>query len=227
MSTLHVVRVFTDPGGEFGNPLGVFLRGGEVPEHRRLSVAADLGYSETVFVDDIERARLRIFTPTGELPLAGHPLVGTAWVLAYAGSPASVLRPPAGDVPTWTDGEVTWFRADRDSAPPWQLCQLDDAGTVAGMRSPPGEEHDFTQFWAWQDRASGSIRARVFAPRVGVPEDEATGSAAMCLAHQLRQAIVIHQGEGSVIHARPGSPEGTVEVGGRTVLDEIRDYQPH
>jgi hypothetical protein len=63
MPTLHVLRVFTDESGEWGNPLGVFLDGGAVPEARRQAVAADLGFSETVYVDDAAAARVRIFTP--------------------------------------------------------------------------------------------------------------------------------------------------------------------
>ena len=49
---------------------------------RQKIVATDLGFSETVFVDDPETGELRIFTPTTELPFAGHPLVGTAWLLS-------------------------------------------------------------------------------------------------------------------------------------------------
>jgi PhzF family phenazine biosynthesis protein len=85
VSTLNVLRVFVNEDGEFGNPLGVFLDGGEVPEAERQRVAAELGFSETVFVDDRAAGRLRIHTPAGELPFAGHPTVGTAAVLASLG----------------------------------------------------------------------------------------------------------------------------------------------
>ena len=52
MATLHVLKVFVSEGGIGGNPLGVFLEGREVPEPLRQAVAADLGFSETVFVDN-------------------------------------------------------------------------------------------------------------------------------------------------------------------------------
>ena len=69
-----------------GNPLGVFLDGAEVPAERRQAVAHELGFSETVFVDDAaRRRRMRIFTPGLELPFAGHPSVGTAWLLGREG----------------------------------------------------------------------------------------------------------------------------------------------
>src|SRR4029453_4885830 len=67
MAELHVLRVFVAPEGTGGNPLGVFLDGAAVPEGRRQAVAADLGFSETVFVDDPRAGRVRIFTPAAEL----------------------------------------------------------------------------------------------------------------------------------------------------------------
>ena len=78
MAELHVLRVFCDAAWSHGNPLGVFLDGDEVPEERRQEVAAELGFSETVFVDDATEGRMRIFTPGLELPFAEHPSVGTA-----------------------------------------------------------------------------------------------------------------------------------------------------
>ena len=225
MVTVHVLRVFTDPQGRWGNPLAVILDGNAIAEQRRVAVAAQLGYSETVYVDDVTRAQVRIFSPKSEFGFAGHPLVGTAWLLTHQGTGPSILRPPAGEVPTWTQGTTTWIRARPAWAPPWEQIQLDQPETVAAMRNPPSPNHDFTQFWAWEDQTNGIIRARVFAARIGVHEDEACGSASMLLAHQAGQPITIHHGQGSVINARPG-PDGTVEIGGLVVLDHIREYHP-
>ena len=134
-----------------------------------------------------------------------------------------MLRPPAGEVPTWTQDETTWIRGRPGWAPPWEQIQLDQPATVAAMRNPPSANHDFTQFWAWEDQANGIIRARVFAARIGVQEDEACGSASMLLAHRAGQPITVHHGQGSVINARPG-PNGTIEIGGLVVLDHTRQY---
>jgi len=90
MATLHVLKVFVGEDGAGGNPLGVFLEGGAVPEEDRQSIAADLGFSETVFVDDAERSELRIFTPGTELPFAGH------GVAARAGGFGNTATAPAG-----------------------------------------------------------------------------------------------------------------------------------
>ena len=96
---VRVPRVFCAPDGGFGNPLGVVLDGPSVPADDRQALARHLGYSETVFVDDAPRGRIAIYTPEVELPFAGHPSVGTAWMLLGEGYGADVLRPPAGDVP--------------------------------------------------------------------------------------------------------------------------------
>ena len=73
MPVLHVVRVFCDSEGRFGSPLGVVVDGPAIPPERRRPLAAELGFSETVYVDDPDTAQLRIFTPAAELPFAGHP----------------------------------------------------------------------------------------------------------------------------------------------------------
>src|SRR3954447_24493064 len=108
MPSYHLLNVFTAEDGSHGNPLAVFLDGAAVPAEARQQVAADLGYSETVFVDDPATGELRIFTPASELPLAGHPLVGSAWLIEHEYGSCEILRPPAGEVPTWQDGEVRW-----------------------------------------------------------------------------------------------------------------------
>src|SRR2546429_1491347 len=109
MAMLHVLRVFTGDDGSGGNPLGVFLDGAAIPPERRQAVAADLGFSETVFVDDAADGRLAVFTPTVELPFAGHPLVGTAWLLAPEGPAVAHLRPPAREGPTRQQRELLFI----------------------------------------------------------------------------------------------------------------------
>ena len=221
MSELHVVRVFVGDDGRGGNPLGVFLPDHGIPEDRYQDVAADLGFSETVFVEDVARGTVRIFTPATEIALAGHPLVGTSWVLHEAGTPAEVLRPPAGDVPTWRDGELTWIRAQ----PSWAShVEREQLAEPADVDAHPGAPPDrFLQVWAWEDEAAGRVHARVFPRTIGIEEDEATGAAAIALGGQLGRPITIRQGVGSRIDVRPG-PDGSVEIGGRVEPIETRRY---
>jgi trans-2,3-dihydro-3-hydroxyanthranilate isomerase len=86
MPTLRyvVADVFTDRPLE-GNQLGVFTDAREVDDALMQRLARELNFSETVFVLPPEgegHARIRIFTPTIEVPFAGHPTLGTAFVLA-------------------------------------------------------------------------------------------------------------------------------------------------
>ena len=222
MATLHVLRVFVGEGGAGGNPLGVFLEGKEVPEDKRQEVAADLGFSETVFVDDPNRGELRIFTPTVELPFAGHPLVGTAWLFLREGFEVPLLRPPASEVPVRTEGDMTYISGRPEWAPTYEHIELGSPAEVDALEGPP-DDHDSAGVWAWEDKDAGRIRARVFPMRIGIQEDEATGAHAVRLAARLGRRITIRQGKGSLILAEPRS-DGTVEIGGRSELVEVREY---
>jgi predicted PhzF superfamily epimerase YddE/YHI9 len=221
--TLHVLRVFTGEDGAHGNPLGVFLDGAEVPAERRQAVARELGFSETVFVDDRGRGECRIFTPGLELPFAGHPTVGTAWLLTHEGDRVEVLRPPAGEVAVRREGELTYVSARAEWSPPWGLIELDTPAEIDALDGPPGGREDEIYLWAWADREMGVVRSRCFSLADGVGEDEATGSAAIMLAAELNQSLTINQGDGSLLHAEPLGG-GWAEVGGRVVLDERRDF---
>lgn len=82
------VDVFTDH--RFGgNPLAVFPDAQGLSDAEMQALAAEFNLSETAFVlppdDPAHTARVRIFTPAAELPFAGHPNVGTGYVLAQAG----------------------------------------------------------------------------------------------------------------------------------------------
>ena len=222
MAELHVLRVFCDAAWSHGNPLGVFLDGDEVPEERRQAVAAELGFSETVFVDDATEGRMRIFTPGLELGFAGHPSVGTAWLLAKEREVVPVLRPPAGEVEVRTEGGLTFVAARPEWGPDWKFFQLEDALAVEEAPDLP-EGADVGCIWAWIDEGEGTVRSRCFSHDDGVGEDEATGSAAICLAAQLGRDIEIRQGRGSRLDAR-FLGEGRAEVGGRVVLDEVREF---
>ena len=92
------VDVFTDR--QFGgNPLAVVTNAQGLSTERMQAIAAEFNLAETTFVlppkDPTHTAEVRIFTPKAEMPFAGHPNVGTAFVLARAGE--SYGRPVSGD----------------------------------------------------------------------------------------------------------------------------------
>ncbi len=114
----RVVDVFTERALE-GNALAVFPEGAAVPERLMQAIARELNLSETVFVLPSARedcvARLRIFTPSREMAFAGHPTVGTAWVLLNEGMVARgtarfIVEEGVGPVPVRVDAEgLIWL----------------------------------------------------------------------------------------------------------------------
>lgn len=220
MPEYRSLRVFCGEDGNGGNELAVILDGGSVAPAERQRAARLIGFSETVFVDDTAAGTVRIFTPAVELPFAGHPLVGTAWLLARGGSPPQSLRPPAGEVPARSEAERAWVTGRPEWAPPFELVQVGSPSEVDELEGAPAG-HDLVGVWAWIDEHAGSLRERVFAPRLGIAEDEATGAAAVALCGRLGRALTIRQGAGSVIKARPAG-DGRVEIGGRVADDGVR-----
>ena len=94
--------VFTDT--RFGgNPLAVFTDARGLTDGQMQSLAAEMNLSETTFIlppqDPANTARVRIFNRTAEMPFAGHPSVGTGWVLSQMGRGQALrLEVPAGIV---------------------------------------------------------------------------------------------------------------------------------
>ena len=229
--------VFTDrPFG--GNPLAVFPEARGISSERMQQVAREMNLSETVFVLPPEEPRhtrkLRIFTPGTELPFAGHPTVGTAFVLAAIGEiplagpetrivfeegvgPVPVLiraeggkpvfaeltaaklpevgpPPPSiprsgGDALARSGGPAGWRRfsrggllrrplplhsAARTATPSAALA----CGSIAGRRSSPASGRPrSTSSPAIPSCPAPHVRSRMFAPRMGIVEDPATGAA--------------------------------------------------
>jgi trans-2,3-dihydro-3-hydroxyanthranilate isomerase len=129
-----VADVFTDVPLA-GNQLAVFTDARELPEETLQPLAREIGFSETVYVLPAESldadVRIRIFTPGRELPFAGHPTLGTAFVL---GGPLQkmVLRleTGAGIVPVELDREgprIVFGRMEQP-VPAWE--PVDDSGAI-------------------------------------------------------------------------------------------------
>lgn len=214
---VSVVRVFTDADGRFGNPLGI-VAAGDVDDADRQQFAAELGFSETVFVDRTESgtASATIHTPAVELPFAGHPTVGLSWWLREQGHPVDVLTVPAGPLRIRYDGEHTWVRARADWTPQFTFHRVHDAAEVAAA-DPSAYDSGHHYVWAWTDEEHGMLRSRMFAPMMGIAEDEATGAAAVRLTGEIGRSLNIVQGAGSRLRTTIG--DGWVELGGRTEAD--------
>lgn len=136
-----IADVFTGTPLE-GNQLGIFLDGRGLSEEMMLSATREMNFSETVFFlppeDPAADAHVRIFTPGGELPFAGHPTLGSAWVLGeLLGKPVVTLQLGIGLVPVelTRDGDTVTFGWMSQPIPEWgpydQTAGLLDALGIA------------------------------------------------------------------------------------------------
>jgi trans-2,3-dihydro-3-hydroxyanthranilate isomerase len=294
MNTRYLTAdVFTDR--KFGgNQLAVFPDARQINSDLMPRIAQEFNYSETTFVlppdDPSHTAKVRIFTPGGELQFAGHPTVGTAHVLASIGAikltgdeTHIVLEEGVGPVPVTIRAkngrpdfaQLTAAKLPEIGPPP------PSADTLAAMlslksgdvldngmkaealscgtpflfvpvrdRAAVGRSRIKMDLWESAlggyitkevfvfamdaELADNDIRARMFAPGIGVPEDPATGSACVALAGYLAgrdprtqgtlRWIVeqgFEMGRPSILEIEADKKQGavtTVRVGGRTVL---------
>jgi trans-2,3-dihydro-3-hydroxyanthranilate isomerase len=273
-----------------GNQLAVLPEAQGLTDRQMQQITREFNFSESTFVLPAEQGhtrRVRIFTPTAEIPFAGHPNVGTAFTLATTGALGSIngtmtvtFEEKAGLVPVEIrrrDGGI-WCEL---SAPerlslgktvpvemlaaavsldpgdvvtsthpplvasvglPFILAELKDRAALARARIyGPGfdaiaalgiKPPDIHLYVRSADEFD--IRARMFAPYDGVPEDPATGSANCALAALLshhapardgssswRIAQGVEMGRPSVLEARAEKRDGVVVgawVGGSSVL---------
>ncbi|MFF3853918.1 PhzF family phenazine biosynthesis protein [Micromonospora sp. NPDC002575] len=271
MSTLayEIVDVFTDRPFA-GNPLAVVFGAEGLATEQMQSLALEFNLSETVFVLPPTQVgatyRARIFTPTDELPFAGHPSVGAAVTASRRGLfgvgqvtqecgagvlPIEVTAHGAtltGGVPTLGPEldlepllEMVGLTAADHAGPPPRVagCGLEfpylpvRPDAVARARVDPaaaeryGLEH--VSVFSWE-ADSQTAHARVFVPGRGVPEDPATGSAALGLGVWLVASGLL-PGEGSTSYTvrqgaelrRPSVLACTVTaVGGAAVGATVR-----
>ena len=243
--SFHTADVFTDHL-HGGNPLAVVPDARGLTDEQMQSIAREFNYSETVFVfpprETTNTRSVRIFTPEKELPFAGHPTVGCAFVLAAigdiplnGGEQRIVLEEKVGPIPVsirGSDGKPSFTQLTsaklpeiKDPPPPPEvLCEilsLEPSHILADDMLEPEAvscgvpylfiplkkpemlswvkvdavkwEQALHEYWApemyvysseqWDNIFEGGhIRARMFAPGLGIGEDPATGSACAALA---------------------------------------------
>ncbi len=209
MLDVRVLRVFTR-GDEGGNHLGVVVDAGDLEVLAMQGVATRLGFSETIFLlRDEEPALVRIFTPVAEVPFAGHPLVGAAWMVGELGlASTGCVRCGIGEIEYRAGGDAAWVKVPLVA--PVEDASVEDAvvvglpavrawwvdlplrylvAEVGEAEAVASAEVDMKRLAAapWSGtymfaRSDDRVKARFFAPSLGVPEDPATGSAAVALA---------------------------------------------
>jgi trans-2,3-dihydro-3-hydroxyanthranilate isomerase len=139
--TFYIVDVFAEERYA-GNQLAVVRGGTGLPDETLQKIALEMNYSETTFVLSEEESEggydVRIFTPGDEVPFAGHPTLGTAYVIRHeisAGPVESItLNLKAGEIPV-TFGEVLWMR----QLPPTFGAILDSAPIARTLNLETGD----------------------------------------------------------------------------------------
>jgi trans-2,3-dihydro-3-hydroxyanthranilate isomerase len=228
-----------------GNQLAVLPDARGLTSEQMLAITREFNYSETTFVlppdNPANTRKVRIFTPGGEIPFAGHPTVGTAFVLATIGEvklddaeTRVVLEEGVGPVPVTIraeNGKPTFCQFSvaklPEVGPPLpsrsilaQCLSIDEGDLLDGAWMPQivscGLEFAFVpvrdrsvvarsrmHLESWEKHLANTpgqavmifaldaedrrhqVRARMFAPGFGVPEDPATGSACAALGGYL------------------------------------------
>jgi PhzF family phenazine biosynthesis protein len=132
----RILNVFTDGGDSFsGNPLCVFEDAEGLSETDMQGLARQLNLSETTFITaghaDVT-ANVRIFTPNYEMPFAGHPTLGTAYVVRELSSAKDsvLLRMGAGDIPVRVSDDVWTLQANAPRSYPAAVANSDLSATV-------------------------------------------------------------------------------------------------
>ena len=127
----RLVDVFTDRPLA-GNQLCVVPEPGSISSQTMLALAREIGFSETTFVTNVtpNRYEMRIFTPSTELPFAGHPSLGTAFVLASEGRTRTSVRQSviSGEMPIEVDLEGGTARMEQ--LPPIFRPPVEDTAAV-------------------------------------------------------------------------------------------------
>jgi trans-2,3-dihydro-3-hydroxyanthranilate isomerase len=144
-----VADVFTDVPLA-GNQLAVFTDGRDADDETMQKLARELNFSETVFVLPPEaggHARIRIFTPAAELPFAGHPVLGSAFVLGMPLQLGEIrLETGAGIIPVTLEreGARIVFGRMQQPIPNWEpFAQAEELQQLLGVRSQlPVETYD-------------------------------------------------------------------------------------
>jgi trans-2,3-dihydro-3-hydroxyanthranilate isomerase len=252
----HTLDVFTEK--RFGgNPLAVVHDADGLDTAQMQTIAREFNLSETVFVlkpeNPAHSARVRIFTPTSELPFAGHPTIGAATLLAELRTPSGGAERDAiialeegigivrvgvrfrnGAPAAYAEFDAPKLPQEAGALPPVEVlaaalglipreigfenhkpicfaagntfgfvpvATLDAIGRArvnAANWAAAFQEQGIVGVYLYTRQCrhtTSAFHARMFAPDLGVPEDPATGSAAVCFA--------------GLIHTFDGLPDGT------------------
>lgn len=114
----YIVDVFTEKKYA-GNQLAVFLDAHSLSTEQMQLIAREINFAESTFITKLDgqkcSATIRIFTPEHEMQFAGHPIIGTSWVLMnkiFENKPDKIsISVPVGEIPVLQAGDLVWLQA--------------------------------------------------------------------------------------------------------------------
>ena len=152
----YIVDVFTDKKYA-GNQLAVFLDAGNLSSEEMQKIAREINFAESTFVTKLDKennkAEIKIFTPSQEMQFAGHPIIGTSWVLInkiFDNSPESItLNVPIGPISIHQSNDLIWLKAAQPKF--WDIFSKEDFPSFSNLK-----KEDFENQFPIQEVTTGS-----------------------------------------------------------------------
>ncbi|HEX8014971.1 MAG TPA: PhzF family phenazine biosynthesis protein [Flavobacterium sp.] len=152
----YIVDVFTDKKYA-GNQLAVFLDAGNLSSEEMQKIAREINFAESTFVTKLDKennkAEIKIFTPAHEMQFAGHPIIGTSWVLMnkiFENSPENIkLNVPIGPIAINQSQDLIWLKAAQPKF--WDVFSKEDFTLFSNLKVS-----DFENQFPIQEVTTGS-----------------------------------------------------------------------
>jgi len=152
----YIVDVFADKKYA-GNQLAVFMDAENLSSEQMQQIAREINFAESTFVTKLDRennkAEIKIFTPANEMQFAGHPIIGTSWVLinkVFENSPNEIkLKVPIGEIPIHQTEDLIWLKAAQPKF--WDIFSKEDFTLFSNL-----QVSDFENQFPIQEVTTGS-----------------------------------------------------------------------
>jgi trans-2,3-dihydro-3-hydroxyanthranilate isomerase len=152
----YIVDVFAEEKYS-GNQLAVFLDSDDLSTEQMQQIAREINFAESTFITELHphnnSATIRIFTPEKEMQFAGHPIIGTSWVLmnkVIESNPRNLkLTVPIGQIPIQQTGDLVWLKAAQPQF--FETLPKDNFSTFSNLK-----ENDFDAKLPIQEVTTGS-----------------------------------------------------------------------
>ncbi|MEN2400997.1 PhzF family phenazine biosynthesis protein [Flavobacterium sp. MC2016-06] len=152
----YIIDVFAE-NKYAGNQLAVFLDAENLSSEQMQQIAKEINFAESTFVTKLDRknnkATIKIFTPASEMQFAGHPIIGTSWVLMnkiFENSPSEIkLEVPIGPISIHKSEDLIWLKAAQPKF--WDIFSKEDFTIFSNLKVS-----DFENQFPIQEVSTGS-----------------------------------------------------------------------